>query len=312
MPIQDSADVALAKLADDMYRHPPAILRDYAWYVRDGMRPLRTVAHVLGERLNYITSIAQHHVPIIGRGGIPLGSWHALDLIARMERAIPFLWTLEMAKLACTSELPRHIVGPELMPYPEVWFTYVDSYLTHGDQLRWNAHLFTQEDGVLMMASVVEVLQSKPLTFGELELLPGPQVIVYSQLTWGQQYPDDFPEAEGIRQHAHDTLAIFSFLNSPFVTARGESLNRRERRSAGIIKKRPADEVHFIELRTPLSRPHEKGEGSIEWQHRWLVRAHHRAQWCPSTQSHRVIWIAPHIKGPADKPLKETAYLVHR
>jgi hypothetical protein len=48
------------------------------------------------------------------------------------------------------------------------------------------------------------------------------------------------------------------------------------------------------------------------YTHRWLVRGHHRAQWYPSLKAHKVVWIAPYIKGPADAPLKMPVYVVKR
>ena len=55
-----------------------------------------------------------------------------------------------------------------------------------------------------------------------------------------------------------------------------------------------------------------KGKGDVDYQHRWMVRGHHRAQWYPSTQTHKVIWIAPHMKGPEDKPILQKVYAVTR
>lgn len=40
----------------------------------------------------------------------------------------------------------------------------------------------------------------------------------------------------------------------------------------------------------------------VEWSHRWMVRGHWRKHWYPSEQVHKPKWIAPHIKGPDDKP----------
>lgn len=44
--------------------------------------------------------------------------------------------------------------------------------------------------------------------------------------------------------------------------------------------------------------------GAVEWSSRWVVSGHWRNQWYPSEKTHRPVWIAPHIKGPDDRPIK--------
>lgn len=60
--------------------------------------------------------------------------------------------------------------------------------------------------------------------------------------------------------------------------------------------------VRVIGLRRPKSSS-EKGEGSREYQHQWIVRGHWRQQWYPKRQVHRPVWIAPHVKGPEGAPV---------
>lgn len=45
----------------------------------------------------------------------------------------------------------------------------------------------------------------------------------------------------------------------------------------------------------------------VDWSCRWMVRGHWRAQFYPSSNCHRPLWITPHVKGPATKPLKTEA-----
>jgi hypothetical protein len=50
------------------------------------------------------------------------------------------------------------------------------------------------------------------------------------------------------------------------------------------------------------------------WTHRWVVRGHWRNQWYPTLHDHRQVFIAPYVKGPADRPLivKDKLYVVDR
>lgn len=74
-----------------------------------------------------------------------------------------------------------------------------------------------------------------------------------------------------------------------------------QRNTAGSTRKRP--EVRVITLRRPAGEK-STGESDREWKHRWMVRGHWRMQpWGPKRERVRPVWIAPHIKGPEDKPL---------
>lgn len=63
-----------------------------------------------------------------------------------------------------------------------------------------------------------------------------------------------------------------------------------------------ATSMRVVELRRQSSRDGGDG-GSVDYSHRWIVSGHWRNQWMPSIETHRLQWIAPHVKGPDDKPL---------
>lgn len=76
--------------------------------------------------------------------------------------------------------------------------------------------------------------------------------------------------------------------------------------------------VEIVYLRRPAPRGSPEGEHhAVDWSCRWVVggtEGFWRDQWHPSTQEHVPTWIAPYIKGPADKPLKTATriYAVNR
>jgi hypothetical protein len=116
---------------------------------------------------------------------------------------------------------------------------------------------------------------------------------------------------------AEATLAMLAFLNSPYIPTSEMRLARRLRKSLERSgwQEGPNHAVRFVDLRPATDS--EKGDpgGSpreAHWRHRWLVRGHLRAQWYPSEQAHHLVWIAPHVKGPKDAPLKRTVYRVSR
>lgn len=79
----------------------------------------------------------------------------------------------------------------------------------------------------------------------------------------------------------------------------------------------PNDTVRCITLRREqiLGKSGEPDTGqAINYSHRFMVRGHWKPQWYPSLQDHRIIYIAPYIKGPDDKPLiiRDTVYALKR
>lgn len=76
---------------------------------------------------------------------------------------------------------------------------------------------------------------------------------------------------------------------------------RRRSQRAGY----PAD-VRLIDVRRKAApATHDDGESHhVEWSHRWLVNPHWRQQaYGPGRSLRKPVFILPHVKGPADKPL---------
>ena len=80
---------------------------------------------------------------------------------------------------------------------------------------------------------------------------------------------------------------------------------KRSERSGATIS--PIKIVNVRGLRSASG--HGEAEGNVEWSHRWMVGGHWRNQpFGPERAQRRPVWVAPYVKGPADKPLvvKET------
>lgn len=101
------------------------------------------------------------------------------------------------------------------------------------------------------------------------------------------------------------------------------ALHHAERLPRHVIKRGiraglpDVSEIRCITLRREKIDPDGRyfGEsGSINYSHRFMVSGHWKPQWYPSLGEHRVIYIAPYIKGPEDKPLiiKDTVYALRR
>lgn len=81
--------------------------------------------------------------------------------------------------------------------------------------------------------------------------------------------------------------------------ASGDRPERRRYARLGL----PA-ELLIVRLRRleAMPKPETGGDGP-DWSHRWLVSGHWRQQYYPSQGGNSPIWINPHVKGPADRPL---------
>jgi hypothetical protein len=107
----------------------------------------------------------------------------------------------------------------------------------------------------------------------------------------------------------HAVLGLWSFIQAFFRLA-GQRIVLRERTQGDRKSRRRMarvqpdnDGVLVVKLRRPANPKHGSGESDVDWAQRWIVGGHWRNQWYPSVEEHRQIWIAPHVKGPDDKPL---------
>lgn len=82
----------------------------------------------------------------------------------------------------------------------------------------------------------------------------------------------------------------------------GEKFPRRQTSRRAARNNCSDPPIRVIYLRKQNSR---SGPGCFyEWNHRWIVRGHWRMQACgPGWSETKPVWVAPHVKGPDDKPL---------
>ncbi|TDC88125.1 hypothetical protein E1161_24325 [Saccharopolyspora aridisoli] len=105
--------------------------------------------------------------------------------------------------------------------------------------------------------------------------------------------------------------ATWLLITQPGVTSVDEHpLPRNIRRRAAREGYNP-NAVRVVRIRDRADTPVSEGAGR-NYQVRWTVRGHWRNQWYASREEHRPVWINPHVKGPADAPLRngQTVHLV--
>jgi hypothetical protein len=315
-------------LATEMCRHPLA--RRWTHKVMaSGDNKVYTAADVLGERLLRLGGmlLAVLAEPESIRVNVPQEK--KLDALVRLARfaltASPYLWTEEVRHALARSlgpgpspQLPRHVISSRLLPAPRMWWTF-ETGIGLGPT-REGGEIVADAVAVRDSVDAVEVLTLGSIYKGErpdgIGRAPGEQGFVEGlTFRYGKTYPDDFIDSPGRVQLA-SVLGFLAFLNSPYIPKTQARLTRPERRE---IARRKApemgEEVTFITLRRPEPPRHHREEPTptaVDWQHRWVVSGHYRAQWYPSEAAHHVIWIAPYLKGPEDAPLVEHAFRVAR
>jgi hypothetical protein len=111
-------------------------------------------------------------------------------------------------------------------------------------------------------------------------------------------------------------LKLLAFLNSPYVDKTKHGIPRHIRRRAARqnlqAQKHSCDSdcVTVVELRQPAFKKFDGPGNGVVFKHRWWVRGHIRAQWIPSRKAHKLIYIAPYLKGPEDAPMIQRVYHV--
>lgn len=221
------------------------------------------------------------------------------ELLAASE---VFFWHNEITIGAQAMTLPDHVFGREGFQTPFMWWTF-------GNALEFEG-VSSPVDGLLIIGFVDRV--GLFYFFGASKTTDRVMQWELHEIFYGEKITE---------LHAHAwVLKLVAFLNSKYVSATSTKIERglRRRIEKSTEKKIEAPRVRVIQLRTKTAKPGDPevtvapaGSGP-DWAGRWWVRGHIRAQWCPSTKTHKVIWIAPHLKGPEEKPILGRLYNVAR
>lgn len=280
------------------------LLREYN---RRPPTKLKTVADVMGHRLRWVDDLTDQRVRFVDqKAGTPI-SWPGRNsLAAQILAAVPYLWTGQVMDMVRDLTLPSHVIAPDVLPFPLLWWTF-DEVLAESP-LQWRASaLMVKHEVAGSITAGLLLLQSESATYS----LNG------TSIKYGSRYPDDFMTSDARLWSVTLLLSMLSFVNSPYIPKDERRLERDARKwreRAGIPPQPENEIVRFVDLR-PAERDHQAPADDAEpgrYSVRWVVRGHHRAQWYPSLGAHKVIWIAPYVKGSPDAPLKSTTYRVMR
>jgi hypothetical protein len=99
--------------------------------------------------------------------------------------------------------------------------------------------------------------------------------------------------------------AMLAFLQQKIVIPVRQAAPRSFRRQAAR-EQRELPPLNVIKLRHHIYKKTDGEPHEVDWAWQWLVKGHWRDQWYPSIQRHQPIWISPYMKGPEDKPFKDS------
>lgn len=123
----------------------------------------------------------------------------------------------------------------------------------------------------------------------------------------GRPAPGDVPLKDIMRRHKAALATMLEFVQEQIVVpSRPYRPDRATRKIAERERPEQAPVLRVVELRR-RQRPDYVApteHKDVEWQVSWVVRGFWRNQLYPSLGIHQPRWIAPYLKGPADKPLK--------
>ena len=251
--------------------------------------------------------VVQSHYKILVKSSTPEPIM-ALTTGMQLQLAMPYLWRREMVNAILASpDLPPHTPSRSQLPFPLMYWSLEVAHpviaVEGGVKREINWICIIEQVGESI--AIIHDLSPNPdqqRAGAQIEIAGG--IIPYGQ---------EFSPVNG-NSVGHIVLKMLAFLHSPYVNTATEKMPRGLRRrcsGAGVPDNDTDQLINVLSLRQPEIDSEAHG-GTRDWKHQWWVSGHYRAQWIPSEQSHRVIWIAPYIKGPADKPFVERVYDVKR
>ncbi len=254
------------------------------------------------------------------------GAHSALRALHRavLQRAEPFYWAPPICELLETvaPPMPDWTLTADALPVPTAWWHLARPLALPGDAAAVEplvALAYTTEAG---LAGTLQVLAYVGVPEREAGI-PGPVVpwplgaprsaavrasVAADLARWGSA---GAAQAEWTRARVEALLRYLAtglvFLGERLLVlepaAADRATRRRVEREGPRLGLRRPPLVQVVQLRRTVAPASQAGR-AVAWTCRWLVRGHWRQQWYPSQRRHQPRYIAPHLKGPADKPLR--------
>ena len=225
-------------------------------------------------------------------------------LADQYAQAHTYLWSSTVLKAINACPLPSHVLSTGLTPFPTTYHAFENALDVVSPQ-----DTAYEADGYLISPIDNGSLLWLPCSTYDIDTPSG--TIAMWNITHGRRYPEDFlpNQVESLRL----PLAMLAMLQTHTTVVTTARLSRGFRRHPDLSAADAAQTVSVVSLRRDTDRAvRAYNAESVAWRHKWWVSGHFRAQWIPSTQSHRTTWIAPYIKGKPDAPMLNHVYTVQK
>jgi hypothetical protein len=129
------------------------------------------------------------------------------------------------------------------------------------------------------------------------------------------EHPDrvdaPYQDATGLWRHEiRLAYTVFHLMAQRLAAKVQTPVTREVRRRAERQRQVAPPFIQVVTLRRlEIARRHDPTGEAPDWQWQWSVIGHWRWQWYPSDGTHKRIFIESYVKGPADKPFKNTLKL---
>jgi len=258
---------------------------------------------------------ALENQPALDERGIPksaLRSAYRGGLMAT-AKAPCYYWADYLTTILPVESLPvSWILNKELLHSPSgfMWFeTPVDKVMDFGSGSPMGGFSWYSEDEAVW----IEFFSYTPEVLGVIPLSFLPTGALF--LEFGTSLKEMLEKIEEITIEAGKLryplkvrwfCAIQSFLNQKILMSTHDRVDRASARRLERAGNHVNPYVNVVRLRSQIHRDRPATAQEIEWTCQWVVRGHWREQWYPVAEEHRPVWIAPYIKGPEDKPFRES------
>jgi hypothetical protein len=284
------------------------ITQEYCRRVRaGGYAPLRDPIDVIGEMRVAALSIATGDTGLdIAQKLRPIEPSLRAHVSDSLMRAKPFLWEPEIWGTAWSMDVPDIAIGEDSVPAHPHYFSLTRDYFgfeNPGEPVRY----------IRWVAFWTSPFNSNGGRIAWFVQCIGAHHSDHTASVYGIYFGRSVSEIpEPHSGNLKKVLALKAFADSPALAKEVVHAPRPMRRRSSIRETPPATFVTLRKIAQTGAVTDIHDTSTRNYSTRWLVSGHMRAQWYPSTSSHRLIYIAPHVKGPIDKPLKMTAYKVAR
>jgi hypothetical protein len=260
------------------------------------------------------------------------------DIVFGLDRASAYFWSDAMTGLIieAASRMPRYTFTESSFPTPEgfVWHASphtIDRIVPEGKLSRDDqANLFYEplplqawgwrrdvKDG----PNSVECISWRWTGDGPPPHPKNPEWILHRNfhVRYGETLDDVLSRTDGRDWKAFGMIvacALALMEQTLLVPGRVHVPRAMAKRYQNSLKSTQEPNLRIVELRRRQGLPAGPYEPrSVQWQHRWFVRAHWRQVQSPTTGAFKPVFVHAHVKGPEGKPLlppRQTIFNVDR